>query len=702
MMKKLLIPLLMLAAFAFAAGAEEFYFDNSLSVNGFPVSSQDLGAGKGGMFPVYSAPFTSAWRGAQGKAQVSTKGDIWLIAVSPDREWSLVRYKVSRTAGRVGWIHTAGMKQVWAEDADYDLIFMPECVLLRAVRDVALTDDPLGEKRVIRTLRAGDTVIGLTGVLKGNDLSLAYVETQVRGAPAYLFGDRAAFEPVPVTRFEDGVLTVEEGVTHLGSLYRYVFDDEGTVTGVDGPELRPRMIRCPYLDAWIDENGDMAREVSLPSTLEFIGWDGLGSWYLNELRLPEGLRTVKKDAFIGGTIGEIIVPASLSDGEGLIGSNNEYFTVGRYTVSEGNPAYRDLDGILFDTKGTLLSYPAGRKDTHFDVPAGTAAIGDGAFASSSMEIPLETISLPLGLKSIGRKAFSGCGRLMSLTVPLTVKTIDPTAFYNCVSLERLSLPEGFTALKNDGQDFWVRFNDFTHYNGDNGQTGMNGDPGEGHAFFSGYLRGKDGSGVVRIYRGAEDEDPSWITDDGLMADFRGTDEKTGRLVINPWTIRDLPDTLSGSDALYAEPEDLVPTAGPCLFSYASVTPGPGILDAVTGETLPFDRVRDSGYYWGSLMNVYLGEGDDWRAACVFIGDSALTLRRERTGDDRALGILVSKSPRAAVFLTDAEGNAAAEVFSGEQAELLEEKDGRCLIRCAFGTHWVDRDCLRIVDQAEPE
>ena len=116
---------------------------------------------------------------------------------------------------------------------------------------------------------------------------------------------------------------------------------------------------------------------------------------------------------------------------------------------------------------TLIRYPNGRKDEHFDVPAGVETIRSSAFADDDMQLPLKTISLPMGLKEIEKWAFSGCGRLHSLTVPLTVTRLSPDAFANCVSLERLSLPAGQTAIFDDD---WARMADFSIYNGDNGET----------------------------------------------------------------------------------------------------------------------------------------------------------------------------------------------------------------------------------------
>ena len=137
-------------------------------------------------------------------------------------------------------------------------------------------------------------------------------------------------------------------------------------------------------------------------------------------------------------------------------------------MEEGNPVYSSRDGVLFSADGTvLLWYPDGKKDLHYDVPAGVREIADWAFVSDDMANPLQSVSLPMGLKKIGEYAFSGCGRLHSLTIPLTVTELSESAFDYCVSLERLSLPPGLEVQMNGR---WAEYGDFTWFNGDNGTT----------------------------------------------------------------------------------------------------------------------------------------------------------------------------------------------------------------------------------------
>ena len=142
-------------------------------------------------------------------------------------------------------------------------------------------------------------------------------------------------------------------------------------------------------------------------------------------------------------------------------------TIDAYEVPEDHPLYQAIDGVLFSKDGkTLLAYPGGRMDEHYDVPAGVEHIWPYAFGTDY----LKTISLPIGLKTIGSGAFATCGRLQSIAVPLTVTEIGDYAFWRCVSLELVSLPDGLT-INKDINPRHVQYytNDFL-YRGDNGDT----------------------------------------------------------------------------------------------------------------------------------------------------------------------------------------------------------------------------------------
>ena len=68
-----------------------------------------------------------------------------------------------------------------------------------------------------------------------------------------------------------------------------------------------------------------------------------------------------------------------------------------------------------------------------DLPV--TSIGPGAFSG----LPIISVTLPEGVNSIGREAFSGCTRLRSIQLPHSLRAIGASAFLRCSALEAFSL-----------------------------------------------------------------------------------------------------------------------------------------------------------------------------------------------------------------------------------------------------------------------
>ena len=135
---------------------------------------------KGGqLLPVYSAPTEASWRGADGKAALSTNGAPY--AAGWDGAWLLVMYEVGNgketTAMRTGYVR-AGRENLPELP---DLIFSRQTTSVSA--DCILTDDPVMQRNVMRALKAGETIVYLT-TFYGDSSAWDYVETTVNGQVA--------------------------------------------------------------------------------------------------------------------------------------------------------------------------------------------------------------------------------------------------------------------------------------------------------------------------------------------------------------------------------------------------------------------------------------------------------------------------------------------------------------------------------------
>ena len=259
---------------------------------------------------------------------------------------------------------------------------------------------------------------------------------------------------------QDNTLIVFEGVTALGEARKYRWDFE-LDTDV---EIEPKFESGPLFDGCIlDDRPPL--QVSLPPTLRYLGMQAFYFFHFTSFTLPEQLEVLESNAFVYCHFDVFRIESTLPAQDILYSFYD--CTIDAYEVPEDHPLYQAIDGVLFSKDGkTLLAYPGGRTDEHYDVPAGVEHIWPYAFGTDY----LKTISLPIGLKTIGNGAFSDCGRLQSIAIPLTVTEIGDYAFWRCVSLELVSLPDGLTANKNDNPRFVQYYTDDFIYRGDNGDT----------------------------------------------------------------------------------------------------------------------------------------------------------------------------------------------------------------------------------------
>ncbi|HPJ02913.1 MAG TPA: YARHG domain-containing protein [Candidatus Limiplasma sp.] len=143
-------------------------FDNFDVLSGFAFI--DLKAGQ--KLAVYSAPSQNAYRGANGKALVSTNGTVY--AAGWNQGWLLVMYATNNGAVRVGYVNGHDIKGT--VDAPY-LSFDNKTITLTS--DASLTDDPATDNSAIIRLTAGRQVTYLTTFY--NHKTWAYIETTIGG-----------------------------------------------------------------------------------------------------------------------------------------------------------------------------------------------------------------------------------------------------------------------------------------------------------------------------------------------------------------------------------------------------------------------------------------------------------------------------------------------------------------------------------------
>ena len=121
---------------------------------------------------VYSAPSTSSWRGANGKASVSTNGAIYTDGC--ENGWLMVMYETNNGGVRVGYIDKSKVSgKVSGSAYNEEVAFGYLSATITS--NCTLTDDPATRSTQIMSLPAGKSVTYLTTYINRN--AWAYIET---------------------------------------------------------------------------------------------------------------------------------------------------------------------------------------------------------------------------------------------------------------------------------------------------------------------------------------------------------------------------------------------------------------------------------------------------------------------------------------------------------------------------------------------
>lgn len=143
---------------------------------------------------VYAAPSTSAYRGGNGKAAVSTNGPVY--AAGWESGWLLVMYETNNGSVRVGYVEGSKLK---------DKLTLPmlnfDYASVTLSQGAGLTDDPAMAFSEIAHLPAGTQVTYLSEYQ--NRYAWAYVETSVNGQMTRGFIPRDALSDAPLDGLED-------------------------------------------------------------------------------------------------------------------------------------------------------------------------------------------------------------------------------------------------------------------------------------------------------------------------------------------------------------------------------------------------------------------------------------------------------------------------------------------------------------------
>jgi len=161
--------------------------------------------------------------------------------------------------------------------------------------------------------------------------------------------------------------------------------------------------------------------IYIPNGLEKIGSHAFSNCNsLKSINLPSSLRSIGNSAFNSCTsLTEIELPANIiSIGSGVFSGCTSLTNI---TISENNPYYKVVDGILLTKDGKeMISSTGGR---------------------SSLDIPLTVTNI------VDRLCYNN-KNLTNLVIPGNVKTVGEWSFAFCGNIENLILDEGIECLSD--------------------------------------------------------------------------------------------------------------------------------------------------------------------------------------------------------------------------------------------------------------
>jgi hypothetical protein len=194
--------------------------------------------------------------------------------------------------------------------------------------------------------------------------------------------------------------------------------------------------------------------IEIPDCITGIGEDAFHSCSgLATISIPESVKSIGNRAFFGcNGLKSIVLPKSVT----TVGIAPFYncSRLESIVVAVENPAYMDIDGVLFTKdKTTLLAYPPGKKGS-YAIPEGVTTIASHAFKSC---IYLTSIIIPKNVSIIGRSAFEDCESLAEIRIDAPVPpTCGKEAFDHIFKTSKLIMPEGSEKAYREAAE-WKNF-----------------------------------------------------------------------------------------------------------------------------------------------------------------------------------------------------------------------------------------------------
>lgn len=184
------------------------------------------------------------------------------------------------------------------------------------------------------------------------------------------------------------------------------------------------------------------KEYEIPQGIKIIGDSAFScAMHLENIIIPESVEYIGSEAFrYCFDLDRLTLPNSIiSLGENLFdGLNSEII------VSPDHPTLSCVNGNLISKEEHKLIHCYLKISDYYVIPQEVEIIGAGALANKQVT----KITIPDGVKQIGKSAFSECTRLKTINLPDGIMYVADSLFMKCKSLTSIQLPEGITRIGN--------------------------------------------------------------------------------------------------------------------------------------------------------------------------------------------------------------------------------------------------------------